>query len=981
MTTMLFIAILILGSLLLDTRKRLDRLEKEVGGSIAGSSVDRQPEAEAGLHADFDHPTPYRGPARVAASETPPAHIELQAPPTMRDIIASDPAPREVEENSLPTPAEPDAVGPEQDPHAHESSGFEDLFGRRLPIWAGGVTLIVAAVLLVKYSIDAGLLSPWVRVMLGLIFGSALIAAAELARKMERFVRDDRVAQSLAGAGVSSLYVAILSANNLYHLISPGMAFAGLTATTAAAIGLALRFGAPCAVLALLGGLATPALIQSGAPNIPLLSGYLAMVIGSLTVLSRRKRWFWLGAMALAGGMSWSALVIVMGELSQFSVLSIGLIVLLFGIALPVVTGREDRSVVLRAVAAAAAALQLGLLVSQGGYDGLSWGLYGLLSLAFFWLTERMPTLRTMTVLPLGISLFLAYLWPAAPLGLFTAVMGGIILIFGGPALWRLWRPGGGIVEAGQVVGIGIGAYFVTLHQPFDASETGNALLGVGFAALPALGAALGWRASDRQDDWRFPVLALASGFILIWSATFSVSIWLQPVAIAAVSAGLLLIALFSQDRRISNGALVYLAGAVLLLIGTGLANGEVERLTASVDPLHSAQALLRWGCLALVGGAFAWHNAGTSLGRALSAATAVLVYGFLAQIVPAPWLATVAAACILGLALIARRHFPGDLAAAMLTLSAIVMLWMIAPSGAWLIRGMGSLAGFPVFSSDLPPLGLVLRGLVGPAFLLASAFWMLRDKAELSPARLPWLLFGIPTLIGAHCLYKLIFAINDSQHFIALGLAERTIWQMLLIGTGLALWRWRKQQHVAATLLIGAGLAHNLVYSMLLHNPLWSEQSVGAWPLLNLLLPCYAIAFAAPRIVQLVRPDLDGHIARARVPWDMLVILIFAFSSLRRFFTGTILVGVPIGQSESILWSVLAIAMAIGWLGWGIRQADRIWRTGSLLLLLAAIAKVFLIDASGLEGLLRILSFLALGFSLIGVGWLYSRFLRSDSN
>lgn len=68
-------------------------------------------------------------------------------------------------------------------------------------------------------------------------------------------------------------------------------------------------------------------------------------------------------------------------------------------------------------------------------------------------------------------------------------------------------------------------------------------------------------------------------------------------------------------------------------------------------------------------------------------------------------------------------------------------------------------------------------------------------------------------------------------------------------------------------------------------------------------------------------------------------------------------------------------------WSG-GIRSGQRAWRIGSLLLLLmlVAIAKVFILDASGLEGLLRIVSFLALGFSLIGIGWLYSRYLKPDT-
>src|SRR3546814_15579465 len=58
------------------------------------------------------------------------------------------------------------------------------------------------------------------------------------------------------------------------------------------------------------------------------------------------------------------------------------------------------------------------------------------------------------------------------------------------------------------------------------------------------------------------------------------------------------------------------------------------------------------------------------------------------------------------------------------------------------------------------------------------------------------------------------------------------------------------------------------------------------------------------------------------------------------------------VGQVEDILRSVLALALAIGFLLWGIRgqaQAEnaRDWRIASLLLMLLAVAKVFLLDAS----------------------------------
>lgn len=84
--------------------------------------------------------------------------------------------------------------------------------------------------------------------------------------------------------------------------------------------------------------------------------------------------------------------------------------------------------------------------------------------------------------------------------------------------------------------------------------------------------------------------------------------------------------------------------------------------------------------------------------------------------------------------------------------------------------------------------------------------------------------------------------------------------------------------------------------------------------------------------------------------------------------------------QGEDIARSIGAILVAIGFLLWGIAKQRREWRLGSLVLMLGAVAKVFLFDAAGLGGLVRVASFVALGFSLIGIGWLYSRYLATDS-
>jgi uncharacterized membrane protein len=65
-----------------------------------------------------------------------------------------------------------------------------------------------------------------------------------------------------------------------------------------------------------------------------------------------------------------------------------------------------------------------------------------------------------------------------------------------------------------------------------------------------------------------------------------------------------------------------------------------------------------------------------------------------------------------------------------------------------------------------------------------------------------------------------------------------------------------------------------------------------------------------------------------------------------------------------------------LGLLAYGIKRADKNLRLAALVFLTLTIVKVFLIDASELEGLYRIFSFLGLGVSLIGLSMFYTRFM-----
>lgn len=989
MTIILVLAILIMAVLLRDTRKRLQILEWQYGDSAPATDLvaqnrakimDRPAEAPAA-------PSPWAPAAQTTEADE---RVSEGVPEPEIEVVKPQPslthgAPHAILSASVPPadvtdPLFIEAPAAEASEPSRFSISFEDLFGRKLPIWAGGITLLVAAVLLVKYSIDAGLLSPAVRVILGLLFGGSLIGGAELARRRADLVSDERISQALAGAGLGSLYAATLAAANLYALIGPATAFAGLAAITGLAMALALRFGAPSAVLGLIGGLATPAVIQSSAPNIPLLASYIAAVIGGLILLSRQQRWMWLGISALMGGAGWSLLMILMGGLGQLSMLSVGLLVMLLGIGLPVLAAGGREGAVVRGAAAIMAAGQLALLVATGDFAPLSWGLYGLLSIAFVWLTVRVPKLRPAMAVPLLAALLLVGFWPQPDLAMFSAVITGILLIYGATAIWRLWRPDGSLLEAGAVAAIALAGQLLSLWH-FHAGAPGQdmrfALLAIGFALVPALAAGLSWKNEQRREDFRFTLLASTAGLLLIIAAALALPGWALPVGIALIAAGLLAIAIRAQDMRLPDSALAFLASAVIALTATRTSDIEFARFIMAEPHGQTAQAVLRWGMVALAAGFFAWRHLATARGAALQGVTVVLGYGLAAQIIPAPWLALSTSLMLLALTMWTKRSRTLLLVPALGTMVAIMIMWAMVPFTRWLPSALASLSGEPMLANGLTAPGTTLRLLLAPMLVAGFALWHLRERLPRHWWMLGMAQIGLLALVGVHLLYKQIFLISGLDAFVLHGLAERTLWQTALFAIGIALWRVAGQHRAAALAFTGAALAHNLIYSQLLHNPLWSAQAVGALPLANLLLPAFGIVFAASLLIARMAPQHAPRLGRPTGILHMVVILLFAYVSLRQLFAGSLLVGSPIGPTENIGWSVLAIALAIGFLVWGIRQGLRDWRIASLLLMLVAVGKVFLFDAAGLDGLLRIASFLALGFSLIGIGWIYSRYLR----
>lgn len=909
---------------------------------------------------------------------TAPAAVVIMREPEPEPEPEAEPEPLAVEERVVPQAAPPTPVfempapivaeAPDDWEEPFESSeapsrGFnlEELFGRRLPIWAGGITLAIAGFLIVKYSIDAGLLSPALRIIFGLLFGAALIGGAEVVLRRTRLIPDPRVGQALSGAGVATLYGSVLAAANLYHLIGPGVAFAGLAAVTALAGALALRFGSPSALLGLVGGLAAPALVGAGEPNVPLLSAYLALTVGGLCTLGRARGWAWLGAAALIGGFGWGALLILNGALDAGAVASIGIYTLLIGIALPAALLAQDRDLPVKLGSALLGCAQMAALVATGGFSPLGWALFGLIAAAAVWLSRREPQLRLVASAAQAIALLLMVAWPDPTPAMLAIVLAGAVLIFAGPAAWELWRERGRPLHAAELASLSAAILLIpTIHGlPSERVASGLALLG---AILSGGIAALGWRATDRRDDTRFAILAGTAGAMLAAAAVLFVPGWAAAPAVALVAGGLLLLAHAADDPRVEKIAWSY---AGLMLVGLaleGFAGADAERALGLVH-LQDAGRAFAWGVPAAVIALFAWRGRLAIFADAAQALVPVLAYVALAQVVPAFWLPLAAAGLLAATAFVRGAATARD-AAALVSLG-----WAFVPLVTWGTAGLLALGGQPLLVTVLPtPIDAAMR-LVPAALALLLAARMAGTRRQFLLAA------GVIGGVALHIGFKQIFALGTDAQFVALGLAERTLWEALLAGAAILL---RNRLPMTARALGLVALAHFAIFTLILHNPLWAAQDVGSLPGVSLLLPAYATALI---LLWMAQREPIGKVGEQARRWSMMAVIgVLALSFIRQLAHGTRLdIGV-IGDAENIAYSLAGVGLALGFLVYGIRRAEQEWRLGSLLLMLAAVAKVFLSDAAGLDGLARVASFAGLGFSLIGVGWLYSRYLPEPS-
>ncbi len=239
-----------------------------------------------------------------APSPPPPAEIPEPAADLEMASIGEEASGREAIEPA-PTAAVPPLPEPVS-PLAESWAYWEPKIVENWLVWLGGGALALGGAFLVKLSIDYGLLTPAVRVMLASVFGIGLAGAAEWLRRREPAdAASSYVPQALAAAGAATVFASIYAAHQLYGLLPSGIAFALLAVTAGAAVALSLRHGPLVAALGLVGAYVVPLLVESDAPHAAPLFSYLAIVTAASLALVRHRAWWWLVWFSLAGAMLW----------------------------------------------------------------------------------------------------------------------------------------------------------------------------------------------------------------------------------------------------------------------------------------------------------------------------------------------------------------------------------------------------------------------------------------------------------------------------------------------------------------------------------------------------------------------------------------------------------------------------------------------------------------------------------------------------
>jgi uncharacterized membrane protein len=950
----------------------------------------------------------------------PPVSAPLAAPPPLpaaaarppRITAPASPAPPDAGAGVVPPPRPP-FTPPPAPPAEPPAAAFdwESMLGIRGAAWLAGITLVIAALLFAKWSIDQGFFTPVIRVALLAIAGTGALVWAELGLRKGY----EPTADAISGAGIVTLYVTWFAAHTLYGLIDLMPAFVGMCAVTTIAAVISVRHGALfTAILGLIGGLATPLLLASGTDNPRGLFAYLAVLNIGFLFVARRQAWTSITAIALAGTtaiqFAWTALSLT----------------------------EEKLPIALLAYAVLGGVYLWHALATQEGDDVSTSHALGFVGAAIPYVAAIVFAADPRFVDAVAGS--------SAPQ--WWLVLGNIVVLDAvaiGVGLWRL-RPL--VATSAVTTALAVAIWAIHVHKVGDIVAPAMVVL-----ALTAIYNLLGRLSPDTAPDGSRPMLSLlgasgiavAGGLYLFTLITFALA---TPPPLLVIGIIGLLFLVFVERSTVDVAPLLLPAGAVLLgvlarvwferaavegvyvgLLSAGHVIAVAFAIVATIRSRVIEGADTEWwmradlATLAATGVAYAGlHGA---IDQAIFAAPGP-VFGFalldlalvLLVAIRLGWTALIplsaAAGWLVAAAWHVQRFTPETASIAVAAEIAIYATFVVLPFlltsvrpavwryavGSWLTSALIGPAFFVIFRSawiqawGTETIGLLAVGLAAVSVASLAGIGRIFSAATPDPAE------------AARRLNYLALFSTVALGFVAAAIAMQLEKQWITIGWALegaaVFWVFGLVPHPGLKYL-GMLFFAAVGVRLLANDQVLQYEPRGA-PIVNWLLYTYGVpvlcTFAGAwflRRAEERRPEAGEYdwMAGDRTAIGpgvagLGLILLFWLINLEiadyystgRYVQLDVLLGIDdVGAqlrlqrnlTRSIAWGLYAL----GLLSLGLWRGIRGLRLASLLFLLLTVGKVFVYDLSVLEGIYRILSFVGLGVALIIFSLLYQRFFR----
>lgn len=245
----------------------------------------------------YNAPAPSYAPPVVQPQYNPP----VAPPPTVQQVHTPPPAQpepvkqpvqpqmqKQQQQSSYVPPVKP-TINPE--PHTkgffEKNPDLEKFIGERLITFIGIAILVIGIAFFVKYAIDKEWINEVGRTAIGILSGGILIGVAHRLRKSYT-----TFSSVLAGGGIATLYFTITYAFQVYHLFSQPAALGILVVITLFTVLLSVAYDRKeLAILAIIGGFASPLMVKTGEGNFVVLCVYMLVLDIGMLLLAYYKKW------------------------------------------------------------------------------------------------------------------------------------------------------------------------------------------------------------------------------------------------------------------------------------------------------------------------------------------------------------------------------------------------------------------------------------------------------------------------------------------------------------------------------------------------------------------------------------------------------------------------------------------------------------------------------------------------------------------